>query len=69
MFLQAYRIAKDGPDHADGALVETVRASDGPRPRTVCYLGELNSSAQARRLKTVEVFNAQSALGFLTAAS
>jgi hypothetical protein len=26
---------------------------------TLCYLGELNSSTQARWLKTVEVFNAQ----------
>ena len=32
---------------------------DGPRQRTLCYLGELNDSAQARWLKTVEVFNAQ----------
>jgi len=38
-------------------LVETVRTADGPRQRTLCYLGELNSSAQARWLKTVEVFN------------
>ena len=27
--------------------------------RTLCYLGELNSSAQARWLKTIEVFNEQ----------
>ena len=32
---------------------------DGPRQRTLCYLGELNSSAQARWLKTIEVFNEQ----------
>jgi len=39
--------------------VETVRTADGPRQRTLCYLGELNSSAQARWWKTVEVFNEQ----------
>jgi len=40
-------------------LVETVRTPDGPRQRTLCYLGELNGSAQARWLKTIEVFNEQ----------
>jgi transposase len=39
--------------------VETVRTPDGPRQKTLCYLGELNSSAQARWLTTVEVFNDQ----------
>src|SRR5262249_24809068 len=38
-------------------LVETVRMADGPRQRTLCYLGELNGSAHARWLKTIEVFN------------
>jgi len=32
---------------------------DGPRQRTLCYLGELNDSARARWLKTIEVFNEQ----------
>jgi len=41
------------------SLVETVRRPDGPRQKTLCYLGELNSSAQARWLTTVEVFNEQ----------
>lgn len=36
-----------------------MRTPDGPRQRTLCYLGELNDSAQARWLKTIEVFNAQ----------
>ena len=36
-----------------------MRTPDGPRQRTLCYLGELNSSAQARWVKTVEVFNEQ----------
>ena len=26
-------------------MVETVRTPDGPRKRTICYLGELNNSA------------------------
>ncbi len=39
------------------SLVETVRTPDGPRQKRLCYLGELNSSTQARWLKTVEVFN------------
>jgi len=38
-------------------LAETVRTADGPRQRTLCYLGELNGSAHARWQKTVEVFN------------
>jgi len=40
-------------------VVETVRTVGGPRQRTLCYLGELNGSAQARWLKSVEVFNEQ----------
>ena len=36
-----------------------MRTPDGPRQKTLCYLGELNSSAQARWLTTVEVFNDQ----------
>ena len=36
-----------------------MRTPDGPRQKTLCYLGELNSSAQARWLKTIEVFNEQ----------
>jgi transposase len=59
MFLRAHRRDKDGKDHTYWSLVETVRTPDGPRQRTLCYLGELNSSAQARWLKTIEVFNEQ----------
>jgi transposase len=59
MFLRPSRRSKDGKDHTYWSLVETVRTPDGPRQRTLCYLGELNSSAQARWLKTVEVFNEQ----------
>jgi transposase len=57
MFLRPNHRGKDGKDHTYWSLVETVRTPDGPRQKTICYLGELNSSAQARWLKTVEVFN------------
>ncbi|MBV8729370.1 MAG: IS1634 family transposase [Acidobacteriia bacterium] len=59
MFLRPNRRRKDGKDHSYWSLVETVRTPDGPRQRTLCYLGELNGSAQARWLKTIEVFNEQ----------
>ena len=59
MFLRPNRRNKDGKEHAYWSLVETVRTPDGPRQRTLCYLGELNASAQARWLKTIAVFNEQ----------
>jgi transposase len=59
MFLRQHGRNKDGKDHTYWSLVETVRTPDGPRQKTICYLGELNSSAQARWLKTVDVFNDQ----------
>jgi transposase len=59
MFLRRHERNKDGKDHNYWSLVETVRTPDGPRQKTLCYLGELNSSAQARWLKIVEVFNEQ----------
>jgi transposase len=59
MFLRKLRVQKDGKEHNYSSLVETVRTADGPRQRTLCYLGELNSSAHARWQKTVEVFNEQ----------
>src|SRR5215510_4564545 len=59
MFLRPNRRTKDGKDHTYWSLTESVRTPEGPRQRTLCYLGELNSSAQARWLKTVEVFNEQ----------
>jgi transposase len=59
MFLRPNHRDKDGKDHTYWSLVETVRTHDGPRQKTLCYLGELNSSAQARWLRTVEVFNEQ----------
>src|ERR1700676_3362119 len=59
MFLRPHSRNKDGKDHTYWSLVETVRTPDGPRQKTLCYLGELNNSAQARWLTTVEVFNEQ----------
>src|SRR3982074_2570031 len=59
MFVRTHQRTKDGKDHTYWSLVETARTPDGPRQKTLCYLGELNSSAQARWLKTVEVFNEQ----------
>src|ERR1700751_579571 len=57
MFLRPHSRNKDGKGHRYWSRVETVRTADGPRQKTLCYLGELNSSAQARWLKTIEVFN------------
>src|ERR1700739_1602453 len=57
VFLRKLRVHKDGKEHRYWSLVETVRTADGPRQRTLCYLGELNGSAHARWQKTVEVFN------------
>src|SRR5512138_1050909 len=57
MFLRSHSRSKDGKEHSYWSLVETVRTADGPRQKTLCYLGELNGSAQARWLKTIEVFN------------
>src|SRR6184192_4666596 len=59
MFLRVNRRRKDGKEHTYWSLVETVRTAVGPRQRTLCYLGELNGSAHARWLKTMEVFNEQ----------
>ena len=59
MFLRPHQRNKDGKEHTYWSLVETVRTVDGPRQKTLCYLGELNGSAQARWLKSVEVFNEQ----------
>jgi transposase len=59
MFLRPNHRSKDGKEHTYWSLVESVRTSDGPRQRTLCHLGELNGSDQARWLRTVEVFNEQ----------
>src|SRR6202158_192640 len=59
MFLRPHQRKKDGKEHTYWARVETVRTPYGPRHRRLCYLAELNSSAQTRWLKSVEVFNEQ----------
>ncbi|MGD0966611.1 MAG: IS1634 family transposase [Candidatus Acidiferrales bacterium] len=59
MFLRPNHRGKDGKNHTYWSLVETVRTPDGPRQKTLCYLGELNGSAQARWLRSIEVFNEQ----------
>ena len=59
MFLRELRPKKDGKEHSYWSLVETGRRPEGPRQRTLCYLGELNTSAQARWQKTIAVFNEQ----------
>ena len=59
MYLRELRPKKDGKEHRYWSLVETVRTPEGPRQRTLCYLGELNSSGQARWQKTIAVFNGQ----------
>jgi transposase len=59
MFLRQHGRIRNGKEHSYWSLVETVRTADGPRQRTLCYLGELNGSAHARWLKTIEVFNEQ----------
>jgi len=59
MYLREWRPKKDGKEHSYWSLVETVRTPQGPRQRTLCYLGELNTSAQARWQKTIAVFNEQ----------
>src|SRR5579862_5366220 len=59
MFLRELRPKKDGKEHSSWSLVETVRTPEGPRQRTLCYLGELNTSAQGRWQKTLAVFNEQ----------
>jgi transposase len=59
MFLRPNQRRKDGKEHTYWSLVESVRTPDGPRQRTLCHLGELNGSDQARWLRTIEVFNEQ----------
>ena len=48
MFLRPYQRNKDGKEHTYWSLVERMRTVDRPRQKTLCYLGELNGSAQAR---------------------
>ena len=57
MFLRPHHRDNDGKRHTYWSLVETVRTPDGPRQRMLCHLGELNNSAQAQWLTTIDVFN------------
>jgi hypothetical protein len=59
MFLREHRRSEDGKEHRYRSLVESLRTPHGPGERRLCYLGELNDSAQARWLKTIKVFNDQ----------
>ena len=59
MYLRPHQRSKDGKEHTYWSLVETVRTPDGPRQKTLCYLGELHGSVHARWLKSIEVFNEQ----------
>jgi transposase len=56
MFLRPYKRIKDGKEHTYYALVESERTPEGPRQRTVAYLGELNHD-QARRWQRTVVFH------------
>jgi hypothetical protein len=53
--VRAHGWSKDGKRHRYWPPVEIARTPDGPRPRTLCYLDELNDSARARWLKTIDV--------------
>lgn len=59
MYLRPNYRGKDGKEHVYWSLVETIRTAEGPRQKTLCYLGELSSSALARWVRTVEIFNEQ----------
>jgi transposase len=59
MFLRAYQRFKDGKEHTYYALVESERTLEGPRQRTVAYLGELNHDQERRWQRTVVFYNRQ----------
>ena len=50
---------KDGKEHTYYALVESERTLEGPRQRTVAYLGELNHDQERRWQRTVVFYNRQ----------
>jgi transposase len=57
MFLRPHKRFKDGKEHTYYALVESERTPDGPRQRTVAYLGELNHDQERRWQRTVVFYN------------
>jgi transposase len=46
MFIRPIHINKDGKHHAYWALVESHRSQQGPRQRTIAYLGQLNEAGR-----------------------
>ena len=59
MFLRPHKRIKDGKVHTYYSLVENERTADGPRQRTVAYLGELNHDQERRWQRTVVFYNRQ----------
>jgi transposase len=59
MFLRPHKRIKDGKEHIYYSLVESERTPDGPRQRTVAYLGELNHDQERRWQRTVVFYNRQ----------
>lgn len=57
MYLKKHKRFKDGKDHVYWSLMETVRTSEGPRQKRLCYLGELNHSRKKSWRKAIEVLN------------
>ncbi|HXO36452.1 MAG TPA: hypothetical protein VN901_29260 [Candidatus Acidoferrales bacterium] len=57
--MRPHQRSEDEKDHTYWTLVETVRTVGSPGQRMLCYVGELNGSAQARWRKSVEGFNEQ----------
>lgn len=55
MFLKDHQRYKDGKNHHYYSLCETIRTECGPRHRSVCYLGELNSQGYDSWEKTTKV--------------
>lgn len=59
MYLRKNNRFKDGKTHTYWSLMETIRTSEGPRQRLLCYMGELNSSKIKSWRKAIRVFNDQ----------
>ena len=59
MFLKTQTRSKDGKKYRYYSLVESVRTSRGPQHRTLAYLGELNSRAEAAWRKSISVLQGE----------
>jgi len=55
MFIKDHQRYKDGKNRHYYSLCETIRTERGPRHRSVCYVGELNSDGLAEWQKTTKV--------------